>query len=41
LTLLGAPDIENALEPEILKEFTEDKPKFTANALEWTNKYAK
>jgi len=41
ISLLLAPSPESPIEPEIFKEFSEDKEKFIANCKAWVDKYAK
>ena len=38
--LLINPNIDHPLEPEIAKQYTEDRAKYDATAKEWTEKYA-
>ena len=38
--LLINPNIDHPLEPEIAKQYTDDRAKYDATAKEWTEKYA-
>ena len=38
--LLINPNIDHPLEPEIAKQYTEDRARYEATAKEWTKKYA-
>jgi len=41
MSLMGDPNPEDALCPDIAKEYMRDKKKYATNAMKWTKLYAK